>query len=160
MSVLQLLRLLRPLIMALVVASTWTAIAVAQHEVNVDGKGVALHGYDPVAYFSEGKPVEGNAKYTTTQDGATYRFASAANRDAFVKEPARYLAQYGGYCAMGVALKKKLDGDPQVWQIVDGKLYLNVNRDIQKQWVKDVPGNIAKADSTWPVIRDRSAKDL
>ncbi len=160
MSVLQLARPLRSLAMTLVVAATSTSLAAAQHHLNVDREGQALHGYDPVAYFVEGKPVEGNGKYTATQDGATYRFASAENRDAFVEQPAKYLPQYGGYCAMGVALKKKLDGDPQVWRIENGKLYLNVNRDVQKEWVKDVPGNIAKADGTWPGIRDRAAKDL
>ncbi len=138
--------------MTLVVAGTSTSLAAAQHHLNVDGKGLVLHGCHPVAYFVEGKPVEGNGKYTATQDGATYRFASAENRDAFVEQAGEVPAPVRRLSRHGVALKKKLDGDPQVWRLENGKLCLNVNRDVQKEWVKDVLGNIAKADSTWPGI--------
>lgn len=128
--------------------------------INVDTAGVAIHGYDPVAYFTVGKPTPGNAQFTAKHDGATYRFASAANRDAFLKEPAKYAPAFGGFCAMGAALDKKLDGDPKLWRIVDGKLYLNVGEPAQKRWLEDVPGNIKKAESNWPKIKDKAPKDL
>ncbi len=130
------------------------------HALNLDAGGVALHGYDPVAYFVAGKPAAGNAAYTATHNGATYRFATGSNRDAFERNPDRYAPQFGGYCAMGVALNKKLDVDPDAWSIVDGKLYLNVSKKVQSDWKKDVPGNIAKADKNWPAIRAVAAKDL
>ncbi len=134
--------------------------AMVPHAVNLDKRGVVLHGYDPVAYFAAGKPARGEAKYTATHDGATYRFATASNRDSFTANPSKYAPQFGGYCAMGVALNKKLDVDPAAWRIVDGKLYLNVNRTVQRDWQKDIPGNIAKANTNWPAIRGLAASAL
>jgi YHS domain-containing protein len=138
---------------------TLPALAAAP-DVNVDAKGLAVHGYDPVAYFTVGKPQPGSANFTATYQGALYRFASQANADAFRAAPAKYAPQYGGYCAMGVALAKKLDGDPTLWRIVDNKLYLNVNADVQKKWSQDIPGNVKKAEETWPRIKDRPAASL
>lgn len=128
--------------------------------VNIDTAGLAIRGYDPVAYFTVGKPTPGNTQFTAQHDGATYRFASAANRDAFVKEPAKYAPAFGGFCAMGAVFEKKLDGDPNLWRIVDGKLYLNVGEPAQKRWLKDVPGNIGKAQANWTKIKDKAPKDL
>lgn len=132
--------------------------AVAQQSVhNVDKSGVGLKGYDPVAYFTDAAPSKGKAAFTATHDGVTYRFVSAEHQRLFQAEPAKYLPQYGGYCAMGVAMGKKLPIDPEAYRIVDGKLYLNVNRSVQRDWLKDVPGNIAKADAAWPALRSASA---
>jgi len=128
--------------------------------VNVDKEGVGLHGYDPVAYFTLKQPTLGKAMYTHSFDGATYRFASKENLEKFKANPAMYAPQFGGFCAMGVVLEKKLDGDPQAWRVVDNKLYLNVNKDIQKKWLEDVPGNIVKASKTWPEIKNKAPKDL
>ena len=128
--------------------------------VNVDAAGLALRGHDPVAYFSASAPTLGKQQFTARHEGATYRFASAANRDAFVANPARYAPAYGGFCAMGVALEKKLDVDPQAWRVVDGRLYLNVNKDVQKRWLDDVPGNLATAEKNWPRLKDRVPKTL
>ena len=128
--------------------------------VNVDAKGVGLKGHDPVAYFTAGAPTAGKAEFNAAHAGVTYHFASAANRDAFKAEPAKYAPQYGGFCAMGVALEKKLDGDPNAWRIHDGKLYLNVSKDVQKKWLEDVPGNNKKADGYWPEIRNKTPKSL
>lgn len=133
------------------------AHAAERHDLNLDAKGVMLHGYDPVAYFTNGAPTPGKEEFRVTHDGATYLFATAANRDAFLASPDKYVPAYGGFCAMGTALEKKLDGDPTVWRIVDGKLYLNVNADVQKRWVQDIAGHIAKADSVWPRIKDEPA---
>lgn len=86
--------------------------------------------------------------------------APAANRHAFSAAPARYLPAYGGFCAYDVAVGKKLDVDPEAWRVVDGRLYSNLNKKVQKTWLEDVPGNIAKADTNWPEIKDRAPRDL
>jgi YHS domain-containing protein len=128
--------------------------------VNLDAAGLAVHGYDPVAYFTGGKPTKGDAKFTTKHDGATYQFASAANLEAFLKEPAKYAPAFGGFCAMGAVFERKFDGNPDNWKIVDGKLYLNVNGDAQAAWVRDIPGNITKANVNWPAISSKAPKEL
>ena len=116
--------------------------------------GVAIDGYDPVAYFEQGEPVEGSRSHTHEWQGATWRFASAENRDLFVADPEKYAPQYGGYCAWAVSQGKTAGIDPDAWKIVDGKLYLNYNSKIQKRWEGDVPGNIAAADRNWPTLLD------
>lgn len=113
-------------------------------------RGLAVAGYDPVAYFTDGKAVEGSSEFSTEWKGATWRFASAAHRDRFKAEPDAYAPQYGGYCAWAVSQNKTASIDPQAWKIVDGKLYLNYDKDVQAKWEKDVPGNIRKADANWP----------
>ena len=128
--------------------------------VNIDSKGVGLRGYDPVAYFTVGAPTEGRAEFTAGHAGVTYQFTSAANRDMFKANPVKYAPQYGGFCAMGTALEKKFDGDPAAWYITDDKLYLNLNKSVQKKWLEDVPGNNTKADGIWPKIRDKTPKSL
>ncbi len=128
--------------------------------VNVDAKGVGIHGYDPVAYFNKAAPVKGDAKFHAKHAGVTYHFSSSQQRDLFVAQPDKYAPQYGGFCAMGVALGKKLDGDPEAWRVVDGKLYLNVNKDVQQKWLTDVPGNLQRAGDEWPKIKDKAPKAL
>jgi YHS domain-containing protein len=122
----------------------------AQADSNIDASGLALQGYDPVAYFTDGRPVKGKAEFAARHEGATYRFASAANRDAFVAAPAKYAPQYGGYCAFGMASGYQAPIEPDAWTIVDGKLYLNYNRSVRSRWSSDVPGYIRKADGHWP----------
>lgn len=129
-------------------------------DVNTDEQGIALHGYDAVAYFTAGKPTQGDARFKASYNGATYLFASAENQRKFQANPEAYAPQYGGFCAMGVALEKKLDGDPNVWKIVDGKLYLNVNQDVSVAWHRDIPGNLAKANENWPAIKDQTPESL
>jgi len=124
--------------------------------VNIGTNDLAIKGFDPVAYFTKNMAVEGSAKYTATHEGAIYRFASAANRDKFNADAAKYAPQFGGYCAMGVALNKKLDVDPQAFHIENGKLYLNLNKDVQKKWMTDVPGHLKTADRIWAGIEDLS----
>lgn len=127
---------------------------------NVDAHNVAVKGHDVVAYFSVGNPTAGKAEFSAKHEGAVYHFSSAANRDAFKANPAKYAPQFGGFCAMGVALDKKLDGDPTAWKIVGDKLYLNVNKDVQKKWSEDIPGNLVKAGASWPLIKGKAPKDL
>mgnify|MGYP006066770147 CR=1 FL=1 len=121
---------------------------------------VAAGGYDVVAYYSQGKPVRGSGDYVATFGDATYLFASKSNRDQFQKNPSQYVPAYGGYCAYGVAVGKKLVGDPEIWKIVDEVLYLNLNKNIQNTWNEDIPGNIVKADDNWPRIRSKSPAEL
>ncbi|MEE8310160.1 MAG: YHS domain-containing (seleno)protein [Hyphomicrobium sp.] len=118
-------------------------------------KGVAVGGYDPVAFFTDGKPAKGNKDLTTNYDGATWRFASAANRDAFQADPVKYAPQYGGYCAYAVSKGSTAKGDPQAWTVHDGKLYLNYNKNVRAMWAKDIPGNVKKGDANWPAVLEK-----
>jgi YHS domain-containing protein len=118
--------------------------------------GVALRGYDAVAYFSDKKPVKGLTEHKAEYKGSTFHFASKQNRDAFVADPAKFAPQYGGYCAFGAAGGYKAATDPAAFTIVDGKLYLNFNRDIQKQWSADIPGFVVKADKNWPTVSSQT----
>ena len=129
-------------------------------EVNVNDNDVALKGYDPVAYFKESAPTKGSSEFTAVYNEAVYQFSSASNRDLFKSNPSKYAPAYGGYCAFGVTLDKKFDGDPNAWKIVDGTLYLNLNKDVQKKWAKKIPKNIAKADGNWPEIKYSTADYL
>ncbi len=115
--------------------------------------GVAIDGYDPVAYFTLGKPVPGEKQFSHEWNDATWRFASAENRDKFAAAPEKYAPQYGGYCAWAVSQGYTADINPAAWKIVDGKLYLNYSRGVQETWEQDVPGNISKANQNWPGIR-------
>lgn len=112
----------------------------------------AVDGYDPVAYFTEGKPVEGSDEYTYDYNGAEWKFSSQSNLDAFKADPNAYAPQYGGYCAWAMAKGRFASGDPDNWTIVDGKLYLNYSDSVQRKWEKDIPGFIEKADAQWPQI--------
>jgi hypothetical protein len=115
----------------------------------------ALGGYDPVAYFTEGKARPGSSSITLEWKGATWRFASAENRDRFQAEPERYAPRYGGHCAWATARNYLAKGDPLHWRIVDGRLYLNYDAKVQSDWEKDIPGEIAKADANWPAVLSR-----
>jgi YHS domain-containing protein len=124
----------------------------AEKPVNTTLFGIAIKGYDPVAYFTAGKPMKGDSAFTHEWNGATWRFANAANRDAFQAAPQKFAPQYGGYCAWAVSQGYTAGIDPDAWKIVNGKLYLNYSADVQKKWSGDVPGNIAKADVNWPKL--------
>lgn len=128
------------------------AAAVAEEPVNETLFGNAIDGYDVVAYFTDGRPVKGSGDHEFEWRGATWKFASAGHRDLFAKDPEKYAPQYGGFCAFGVSRGYAVGIDPEAWRIVDGKLYLNYNREVQAEWVKDIPGFIAKADANWPKI--------
>jgi YHS domain-containing protein len=114
--------------------------------------GVAIRGADPVAYFTQGRAVIGNAKYEHQWKGAIWRFSSDQNRRLFAQNPGRYAPQYGGYCAQAVSEGNLAKTDPEAWKIVNGKLYLNYDKTVQAQWLQDVPGHIAKADRNWDSV--------
>jgi len=115
-------------------------------------KGLAIRGFDPVAYFTQGRPVVGLAKYKARHGGATFRFATAANRDSFVARPERWAPAYGGFCAYGTSQGYKAAIHPAAFTIVEGRLYLNYNAEVKKKWSEDVPGYIEKADRNWPTV--------
>jgi YHS domain-containing protein len=113
---------------------------------------LAIRGADPVAYFTEGKAMAGSEAYTYEWNGATWQFSSAENMDMFAADPEAYAPQYGGYCAKAMSEGNLASVDPRAWKIVDGKLYLNYSAEVQQQWLEDVPGNIAKAETYWPAV--------
>jgi YHS domain-containing protein len=116
-------------------------------------RNLAIEGTDPVAYFTEGRPVGGSSDFEHAWMGATWRFASAENLAMFKADPERYAPQYGGFCAWAVAQGYTAKIDPEAWRIEDGRLFLNYSKAVQAQWAQDVPGNIAKGDRNWPEIR-------
>jgi len=123
--------------------------------VNRSSDGLALRGYDAVAYFSEGAAVEGRAEFAHQWNGARWLFKSAENRDAFAREPEAYAPQYGGYCSYAVAHGYTADADPQAWKVVGGKLYLNYNADVRLLWEQDIPGFLQKSEQNWPQFLKR-----
>ncbi|MEO1795889.1 MAG: YHS domain-containing (seleno)protein [Pseudomonadota bacterium] len=128
-----------------------TPARAAEPPVYAEG-GVAINGYDPVAYFTEEKPVEGSADFTADYMGATFRFASAENRDTFAADPEAYAPQYGGYCAYAVSRGYTATTSPRAWTVHEGKLYLNFNRAVRTLWLRDVPGNVMAGDANWPKV--------
>ena len=120
--------------------------------VNQSSDGVAIEGYDPVAFFTDSKPVMGSSEYTYQWHGAVWHFASAQHRDAFAKSPESYAPQYGGYCAYGVSQGHTAPVDPAAWKIINGKLYLNYNKEVQKLFLNDPSSEIEKADQNWPKL--------
>ncbi|WP_037310882.1 YHS domain-containing (seleno)protein [Ruegeria halocynthiae] len=142
------------------------APAFAADEINVSsgisaaGAPLAAHGADLVALVNDGNPVGGVATHSATYDGASYYFASAANREAFEANPTAYLPQHGGFCSFGVSVGKKFDGDPDQYLIADGKLYLFLNAETRAAFLKDVAGTSKTADSQWSEIKSVAAGEL
>ncbi|MFK7837745.1 MAG: YHS domain-containing (seleno)protein [Sulfitobacter sp.] len=134
----------------------------------VDGTGFAASGYDVVAYFglpqnavgtAQPAAVPGNAAITAEYNGATFAFSSEANRDAFAADPTKYAPQYDGHCAYGVSKGGKVPGNPNLWRIVSGKLYLNITKNVVGFWEEDIPGNINLAENNWPSIEPAPGSD-
>ena len=148
-----------------VTKSAWTVVIVTvlgiwsiaassagQPALNLARNGVAVKGYDVVAYETEGAALKGRVEFEYRWEGAIWRFASAANRDRFAANPESYAPQFGGYCSWAVSRGYTADIDPEAWRIVDGKLYLNYSRSVQRMWEQDIPGNIAKGLANWPGV--------
>ena len=112
----------------------------------------AVEGHDPVAYFTEGRPVKGSRDFRTEYQGAEFRFASQENLDTFLADPEKYAPQFGGYCAWAVSEGYTAKGDADHWAIVDGKLYLNYNKKIQNRWEQDREMHIVSANTNWPEV--------
>lgn len=113
---------------------------------------LALGGHDPVAYLTDGQPVAGDPAITLDWNGATWRFATAENRTMFEANPQASAPQFGGYCAWAASQGYIAPGDPTVWRIVDGRLYLNFNDRARMLWEQDIPGAIARGEANWPRI--------
>jgi len=125
----------------------------AAEEFNFDKGGYVLHGYDPVAYHTENRAVEGRDAYVAVHEGARYRFSSAENMTAFKADPAKYEPAYGGWCSYGVRVGKKFDIDPTAFKVIDSRLYVQLDQGTQKIWLKDEGKNIAIADRLWPSLK-------
>jgi len=132
----------------------------------VDGTGFAVSGYDVVAYralsqstlgTSQPQGVPGLASITADYNGATFAFSTKQNREAFLSDPARFAPQYDGHCAYGVSKGGKVPGNPNLWRIVDDKLYLNITKTVVGFWEEDITGNISKAEGNWDGIEPKAA---
>jgi YHS domain-containing protein len=142
-------------VLGIAAIAAFTVTALHAQKINTGRGGLAIKGYDPVAYFTEGRPVKGDPRFTYTFEGATYHFASAASRDRFAKDPGHYVPQFGGFCAWAVSQNYTADTDPEAWKVVNDKLYLNYSKRVQGKWEQDVPGNIKKGDANWPGLNKR-----
>jgi YHS domain-containing protein len=125
---------------------------------NLDKTGVAIQGYDPVAFFTDNKPVKGDQKFLLKHDGAIYFFASKEHKDLFKADPAKYTPEFGGYCAYGVSRNKLVEIDVDAFQIVDGKLLLQYSKGIRDDFNSDTKGNLAKADANWTSLVAKKGK--
>jgi YHS domain-containing protein len=138
---------------AISVSMLLPGVAAAKNEIYQNWRGLAIKGYDPVAFHKEGKAVKGSSSYELNWKDAKWRFASAENKDLFESNPERYAPRYGGYCAWAVSQGYTASVDPKnAWNIVDDRLYLNYNAEIKEKWEQDIPGHIQKADANWPGV--------
>ena len=146
-----------------IIAAFWLVASFAAQagvETATDSNDVILAGHDAVAYFTEGKPVKGDARYTAQHEGAVYRFSSEKNRNTFQENPDKYAPAYGGYCALGTSFGKKFEVDGQAFEVVEGRLYVNKSLTVYETWSEDIPNNIVKAEGLWPQIKNVAASDL
>jgi len=145
------MKITRRLILTLGIAAVLPGFGASKSDpINKDGSNVAIKGYDPVAYFTQSKPVKGSSAFTFQWLNATWWFASAEDRDEFSRSPEKYAPQYGGYCAYGVSQSHTAPIDPEAWTIVEGKLYLNYSQGVKKTWSEAIPKHIEEANRNWP----------
>ena len=142
---------MKTLVTSIVATALLSASALAGELVNVAGASkIALNGYDPVAFFADGKPVNGSPAITAEHKGATYLFATEEHKKMFAQSPEKFAPQFGGYCAYGVAVGHLFPIDINTWQVRSGKLYLNLNPAVLKEFNADFDGNLGKATANWP----------
>ena len=134
-----------------------STVASAKELLNLEN-GVAIQGYDPVAFFADNRPVKGNAQFQSEYRGAKYYFASAEHKAAFDKEPAKYEPQFGGYCAYGASRGKTVPIKIETWEIVNGRLLLQYDLDVKSKFDKDPQGTLRKADENWPGLVEKYGK--
>jgi YHS domain-containing protein len=149
---------MRKLLTLLVGIALTGATAYAKDLVNVDPAGLALQGYDPVAFFSDGKAVSGKADLTALYQGATYRFATEQHQATFNQDPARYAPAFGGFCAYAVSQGHTAPVEIDTWQILDGRLLLNYNLKVKGMFDADRQANVKKADSNWPNLVEKQGR--
>lgn len=159
---------LRPLVVVLALAAFSPGIAPAGEQY-VDATSFAVSGYDVVSYFDlaqsavgqpQPEPLPGSAAITADHNGARFAFASEENRARFLADPEAYVPQYDGHCAYGVAQGGKVPGNPLLWRIVDGKLYLNITRNVVGFWEADIPGNLQLSEANWPALEPADASGM
>jgi YHS domain-containing protein len=124
--------------------------------INVDAQGLALRGYDPIAYFKDGKPIRGTESLSAAYGGARYLFVSESHRKLFLENPTKYIPQYGGFCAVGTSFGEKVDVDPETGKIVNGRLYLNNGPKAQEIFDHDTTNTISRANRNWPAVKDKA----
>lgn len=149
---------MKKLLFLLVLSLALPVFAQTKNILNLDRDGVAIQGYDPVAFFTDHKPVKGDPEYVVKHAGAVYFFASKEHRDLFKENPARYEPMFGGYCAYGVSRNKLVEIDVDAFQVVDGKLLLQYSKSIRDTFNKDAAANLAKADANWPGLIAKKGK--
>lgn len=132
-----------------------TTFAIAQKAAVYNTDGLAIKGYDAVAFFTDNKPVKGDTAFKVRWQDAEWLFATAAHRDSFNINPEKYAPQFGGYCAYGTAEGHKAPTETDTWTVVNGKLYFNYNKKVQAMWMKDQQHLIEKATAQWPLIKDK-----
>ncbi|GAB3505800.1 YHS domain-containing (seleno)protein [Emticicia fontis] len=140
------------LISVIAILLLFTGSIFAQEKAIYEKNGIAIGGYDPVAYFTESKPVEGNETFSFIWNDTKWLFSSQSNLDTFKANPTKYAPQFGGFCAFGVSENHKSPTDPNAWTIVDDKLYLNYSKKVKELWSKDIPTRIKKANDNWPTL--------
>ena len=144
----------------ILIAGLMSLTSVSTQADSVTNSVTAIGGYDVVSYQTAKRPLRGNGHFLAEHDGVTYLFTTEENQASFVANPEKYIPAFGGYCALGVSVGKKFVGDPEVWRVVDGKLYLNLDVNIQSVWLEDVPGRIKTANATWMKIKNTPAAEL
>jgi hypothetical protein len=149
-------RLVLQLGTAIVTAALAPVAAIADDLVLPSGRRIALRGYDPVSYFTDGRPAEGRREFWFAFDDAVYLFSSPEHREMFASAPDRYAPQYAGYCAGGMAFGSKVEADPSAWTISDGKLFVFFARADVPDFAKDPAGIMSKADANWKMVHGRN----
>ncbi len=145
---------------SLIYLATLVGLAAVVHAgevINIDKNGLALQGYDPVGYFTDGKPVKGSAEFTASYKGGTYQFASAEHRDMFKESPAKYEPQFGGFCGYAASINKLAPIEVDKFQVLHDRLILQHNKKAWDLWHQDVEGNLKKADANWPTLTQQKA---
>ena len=146
-----------PFVLLVLIASVVARADDQKHYLNLDRNGVIIKGYDPVAYFTDGKPVKGDAKFESNYEGAKYRFASQEHKKLFDADPAKYAVQYGGFCGYAVSQGYTATVDPDAWLIADGRLILQYSKGALEKWKANAE-SLKKADSNWPTIVEKKGK--
>src|SRR5208283_4992763 len=149
---------MKKLLVALMVVAAVSTIAGAKDLQNLDSNGVAIQGYDPVAFFTDNRPVKGNPQFQSDYHGAKYYFTSAEHKAAFDEKPAKYEPQFGGYCAYGASRGHKAPVKIEAWQIVDGRLLMQYDLGVKDDFNKDQQNNLSKADRNWPGLVEKYGK--
>jgi len=149
---------MRNLVLAFLMCSAATTLAAGNQLLNLDRTGVGIQGYDPVAFFTDQKPVKGNPQFQSDYNGAKYYFASAEHKALFDKEPSKYEPQFGGYCAYGVSHGGKAPIKIEAWQVVNGRLLMQYDLSVKDDFNKDQQGTLKNADQNWPGLVDKYGK--